>query len=65
MRRPRKFQYSAHEHVVFDDDRQRASRFDHAANLCAGADVHTRADLRRIHERVRVDQRLLTNVRQY
>ena len=55
---------AAHQHVVFDNDRQRANRLDDAANLRGGAQVHALADLRaRSDERVRIDQRAFTDVR--
>ena len=54
----------ADQHVVFDDDGQRADGLDDAADLRAGAEVHAPADLRaRSDERVRVDERAFVDVR--
>ena len=53
----------AHQHVVFDHHRQRADRFDDAANLRGRADVNAIADLRaRADERMRIDERALVDV---
>src|SRR5207237_6657135 len=52
------------EHVVFDDDRSRTHRFEHATDLRAGAEMHPRADLRTgANERVRVDHRVGADIR--
>ena len=55
---------AADQHLVLDDDGQGADRFDHAADLRAGADVHLRPDLRaRSDQRVAVDQGAFADVR--
>ncbi len=47
---------AAHQHVVFDDHRQRAHRLQHSADLRRGGNVAIRSHLRAAsHQRVRID----------
>ena len=54
---------AADQHVVFHDHRQRAHRFQHAADLAGGRDVAVPADLRAAsHQGVRIDHGAVVHV---
>ncbi len=55
---------AAHEGAVLDDDRARAGRLEHAADLDPGREVDVAADLGAgAHEDVRIDHRALARPR--
>src|SRR5580692_8227638 len=55
---------ASHEHVVFNDHRHRAYRFEHATNLRTGGDMAVASELRAApNQRMRVNHRAVADVR--